>query len=260
MTIAMAMEPSVTRARAASSANALLVSLALGCGGGMPLMHAVHAVAPGDVTMGAGFSGTTAPSAVTRDGAAGDLALLDAAAVAPGLAPWVGARIGLGHDLDAGLTYGGRAVRIDGRRVFALSPTVDLSLGLGATGLLPNRNDPLALRVGGFGGDVPVLVGWRSAGEIYSVWAGARGGGERLRGQRELPLDPGTPELQRTESIAGWHSWAGGLVGLRVGFRHVFAVLEVDAAIHWATFDIAARSASASTFAVAPAGALVAKF
>jgi hypothetical protein len=243
-------------------ASLALVSLlcAAGCGGGAPLLHTAQPVAKGDVTMGAGFSGTAASRNVAAAGTVADLELVRAGAVAPGLAPWVGARLGFGGGVDGGLTYVGRAVRLDGRRVFALSSALDLSLGLGATGLLPQRNDALALRVGGQGLDVPLLVGWRSAGDIYSVWLGARGGFEWLRGQRELPPDPSTPTLLVTERITGRHSWVGGLTGLRIGFRHVFALLEVDAAVHFADIDVAGRPTTATAFALAPSGALVAKF
>lgn len=238
----------------------LVTTVVTGCGGGTPLMHPAHPIARGDVLMGAGFSATKGASAWTSVGKPSDRELVEAATVAPGLAPWVAGRIGFGEGSEAGLTYTGRAVRIDGRRVWALSSALDLSLGVGATGLLPQRQDALQLRVGGEGADVPVLLGWRSAGELYSLWLGARAGGERLRGERELPSTPGTLEVQATEMLSGWHSWAGGLVGLRIGFRHVFAVLEVDGAAHWVRIDLADRQVSVSSFAVAPAAALIAKF
>ncbi|MBM4358304.1 MAG: hypothetical protein FJ096_09360 [Deltaproteobacteria bacterium] len=231
-----------------------------GCGGGVPLMHTAHPVAKGDVTFGAGFSGVTAPVTASREGTPADGELVEAASVAPGLAPWIGGRLGFGAGLDAGLTYSGRAARLDLRRAFPLTGSVDLSVGAGASALLPHRRERLGLRVGGFGADVPVLVGWRSTGEIYAAWFGLRGGAELLRGRRELASDPLSPEILVNEPVGGRHGWAGGLVGMRVGFRHVFAVLEVDAAMHWVTADVAGRAVSSSQLAVAPAAALVSRF
>jgi hypothetical protein len=240
-------------------ANVAFVALT-GCGGGAPLLHTAHAVAKDDVTFGAGFSGVTVPATVARDGRASDVELLEAAGAGPGLAPWVGGRLGLGSGFDAGLTYFGRSVRLDARRAVALSKSVDASVGLGASGLLPHRSDALALRVGGFGADVPLLIGWRSAADVYSLWAGARGGAEWVRGHRELPPDPGAPDVLVNEPLGGWHAFAGGLVGMRVGFRHVFAVLEVDAAMHWVSADIGERRTSLTQLAVVPAAALVSRF
>lgn len=226
----------------------------------MPLVHTAHAVAKDDVTFGAGFSGVTAPSRVLREGRDSDLELLEAAAVGTGLAPWVGARLGFGDGFDAGLSYFGRSARLDARRSLALSREVALSIGLGGSALLPHRREALAARVGGFGGDVPLLVGWRSAADIYSAWIGVRGGAEVLRGQREVASDPVSSVASSNEALEGWHSWLGGVVGLRVGFRHVFAVLEVDAAMNWASFEVAERRASLAAVGVTPAAALVARF
>ena len=43
---------------------------------------------------------------------------LVAAAIAPGLAPFVGARVGVGNNFEGGLTYTCRSVRVDRRRGF----------------------------------------------------------------------------------------------------------------------------------------------
>ncbi len=238
-----------------------LATLALcGCGGGVPLMHSAHPTPEHEVTVGAGFSGTLVTSSLPVSGAQADVDELRTGALSPGIAPWVGARLGFARGFDAGLLYSGRSVRVDGRKSFELTRSLALSLGLGAAGLLPQSRRGSDLRVGGFGGDVPLLFGWRSRADVYSAWIGARGGAELLRGVRELPSDAATPEIVVNEAVNGWHAWSGGVVGLRVGFRYVFAVLEVDAAMHWARGDIAGRPVSVSQLGVAPAGALVARF
>src|SRR5262245_57662550 len=103
---------------------------ASGCGAGAPLLHGAHALPEGTVTLGGGASGTFA-----RGGLSGDLdaarattvpgtpssqarnttyarGALAAAAAPSGVAPWVGARVGMKYDFDAGITYTGRTARI----------------------------------------------------------------------------------------------------------------------------------------------------
>ncbi|MBM4374434.1 MAG: hypothetical protein FJ095_05060 [Deltaproteobacteria bacterium] len=236
------------------------LSFVVGCGGGAPLLHGVQVIPRNTVTFGAGFSGAVLPLEARGQGDASDRQRIETAAVSPGLAPWVGARLGVGAGYDLGLTYTGRLARFDARRVFPLSPSIDLSLGLGASGVLPRRIDSVGVNVSGFGGDLPLLVGWRSAGDIYAVWLGARGGGEALRGQRDLAtsspvgVDPGV------EPVTGWRAYAGGLLGLRVGFRHVHALLELDASMQWVGAELGARHVTLQAFTLAPGGALVARF
>jgi hypothetical protein len=246
----------------ASVRRLLLTALPLvvGCGGGVPLLHGVQVVPSNTVTFGAGFSGSVVPLDTSGQGDASDRERVEAASVSPGLAPWVGARLGVGGGYDLGLTYTGRLARFDARRVLSLSQAVDLSLGLGASGVLPRRIDSVGMNVSGFGGDLPLLVGWRSAGDIYAVWLGARGGGEALRGQRDLASSVPVGAGPGVEPVSGWRAYAGGLLGLRVGFRHVHALLELDASMQWVEADLGSRHVTLQAFTLAPAGALVARF
>jgi hypothetical protein len=238
-----------------------------GCGGAAPLMHTAHPIADGQVTLGAGFSGSInmTPPALGDDQI--DEVVLGEAATAPGFAPWVGARAGLGSDLDAGLLYTARSIRADLRHAWlsyfepesALHSTA-VSLSLGASGLLPKRDDDLGTRVGGFGLDVPLLFGLNSDADVYNAYLGARGGFEYLNGQRELPSDPLDPTLVAVDPITGWHTQIGGLIGLRVGFRYVFATIELSGDYHWASGTIGDTEASFRVFALRPAGALIGRF
>ncbi len=234
-------------------------ALTSACGGAAPLMHPAHAMGEGDVTMGAGFSGVVPvePAALALTDVA--TRSLEEGAISPGLAPWVGGRLGLDGRFDAGLTYTGRSARLDIRRAIEFGAPA-LSIGIGASGLLPKRHDELGLRVGGFGADVPLLIGYQSAADIYSAWIGARGGFELLSGQRDLEPDSQDPAAPLAEDLTGWHVQAGGLLGFRVGFRHVFAVLELGAAMHWAEGEVGTTETTVQQFTLSPAGALVGRF
>lgn len=223
-------------------------------------MHPAHVLPPEHVSIGAGMSGQFAVETHVSELDPVAARVVHEAAFSPGLAPWVSGRMGIEGDLEAGLTYAGRSIRLDLRRAFELDgPT--LSIGLGASGVLPKRRDDLGFRVGGGGGDLPILIGYRSDSEIFALWLGARGGFELLDGHLELDVDPTAPiDTPLVEDISGWHTYAGGLAGLRVGFRHVFAALELSAAMHWADGDVGAESATMRQFGLAPAGALIVKF
>lgn len=247
--------------------TALACALVAGCGGASPLMHTAHPLAEGHVTVGAGFSGSVnvSPPSVSEDQPRE--AVLGEAATAPGFAPWVGGRVGLGNDFDGGLVYTARSIRADIRHAWlsrfepeSAFHSAALSLSLGASGLLPKRDDDLATRVGGFGLDVPLLVGLNSDADVYNVYLGARGGFEYLNGQRELPPDPLDPTLLINEAITGYHGQVGGLIGFRVGFRYLFAAIELGADQHWATATIGDTDASFRVFSLRPAGALIGRF
>lgn len=237
-----------------------LVGAMSACGGASPLMHPPHAVPANEIEVGAGFSAVMDLGAATD--ATSDSEALKHGSVAPGLAPWVSGRLGIDGRYDVGLAYTGRTVRLDARRAFEFGTrTTALSVGAGLSGVLPKRDDELALRIGGFGADVPVVIGFRSPADIYAVWLGVRGGFERLQGEREggdVSLDPSAPVL--VEPIEAWHGTAGGLAGLRVGFAHLFAVFEMGAAMHFVDGQVGGRSQGFQAFTLSPAAALMGRF
>ncbi|MEM1035025.1 MAG: hypothetical protein AAF928_14675 [Myxococcota bacterium] len=252
------------RSPAAGVLGALGLGLLGGCGGAAPLLHTAHPLPEGQYTVGAGTAASfnVGTPTVSAGGVSPEDAVVEAASVAPGFAPWVGARVGLDGAFDAGLLYTARTVRADARRafVFGEDDSFAASIGLGASGLLPNRQDDFGVRVGGFGGDLPILVGYRSTADIYAVYVGARFGAEFLNGQRELPPVDGTDEIPPNEPIRGWHVYTGGLAGFRVGFRYLYAAFELGGDMHWAEASIAERDGVFSVFALRPGGALVARF
>ncbi len=235
------------------------LSLATACGGSVPLVHSAHALARGDMSVAAGFSGALLETTLA-DGDSADVELVEESAVAPGLAPVVSARVGLGSSFEAGLAYTGRAVRVDGRRAFDLGRRFSLSVGLAGSGVISVRDSASGARVGGFGGDVPLVVGWRSSAGVYELWLGARVGVDRLEGERVLPVDPLVPDIVRSDGIVGEHESLGGLIGVQVGLGRLAAVLELDGAAHFARFDVGANKLTFRGLSIAPAAALVGRF
>jgi hypothetical protein len=216
-------------------------------------------LAPGFVDFAAGVSGRAAVGASASNESD---AALERVSVAPGVSPVVAARIGLQGNNELGLGYYGRSVRLDARHAFDIGGAA-LSLGLGASAIVPSR--PTGAQLGddvyGAGADLPVVFGARSTSDLYAVWVGARGGFELLRGT----IPPGaTPAdgaaAPTTLDVDGRHVFAGALVGVRAGFRHLHVALEVDAAYHRAWGTLGATSLTLDAFAVTPAGAIVASF
>jgi hypothetical protein len=260
---------------------ALLGLLALaGCGGGLPLLHPAQTLGAGEVRAMGGLSSNIAVgglSAATRnavnEGAGnpnvptpGDVTYAEgalvAASVAPGIAPVVGARVGLGEGFEGGLAYTGRSVRIDARRAFELSPTLAISVGIAgsaalygseATGDLPNVD---VNHLHGWGADVPVLFGYRSDGDLYMLWIGVRGGWEHVNID-DLTSEPGTQPLGTPPiSLSATRFWGGGLVGAAIGFRHVHVAMELDASYANVTGVYDQTHATIAGAALTPAAAL----
>lgn len=252
----------------------------LGCAGGSPLLHPARTLPAGDVRAQAGLSarfaagGLSTAAAAARDEAATQPIVpstagndttyakgaLVAAAVAPGMAPFVGARVGVGSAFEGGLAYTGRGVRIDLRRGFALSDETDLSIGLGLSAPFYGR-DPGSLpnvdlsKLRGYGGDVPLLVGWESMAGLYKVWAGLRGGYEHVSIEN-VSSDPRPGVPAGGIPLDADRFYGGGVVGLSVGFRAVHVALELQAAyesVH-GTYD--GTTGTVSGVALTPATAL----
>src|SRR5690606_22271519 len=131
--------------------TALACALVAGCGGASPLMHTAHPLAVGHVTVGAGFSGSVnvSPPSVSEDRQR-ESGLRDAGTVLC-VASCVGGGDGFGNDFDGGVVYTARSIRADIRHAWlsrfepeSAFHSAALSLSLGASGLLPKRDDDLA--------------------------------------------------------------------------------------------------------------------
>jgi hypothetical protein len=226
-----------------------------GCGGGAPLLHPAHVLPPGAVRAGAGLSGQIVLRPPPAANGVPTPAKLQQITAAPGVAPWVGARIGIRGDNEGGLTYTGRSVRLDGRHAFSLG-TPTLSVGLGASALAAQRpgggGDGSSVFGGGF--DVPILFGAKSASDLYSIWVGPRAGMEFLSGRVAIN------SMSPLSSVTARHIFAGVLAGIKVGFRHVHAAIELDFAYHRADGTFADGKVGLSQLTLTPGGALLLSF
>jgi hypothetical protein len=269
------------RARGALASLALIAPAA-GCGGGLPLLHPARTLPQGEVRAAAGFSGNiavggfngalrnAANDAAAQQAASGPTApdatfakgAIVAASVAPGLAPYVAARVGIGAQSEGGIAYTGRGVRIDLRHSFDLSRTWALSVGAGGSAVLYGQQQGSPLpdvdlgALHGYGADVPFLVGYQSDGDLYMVWAGARAGWEHVDISNLTSVPNGVALGPTPFSLSATRFWGGGLLGLAVGFRHVHVAMELDAS--YATIDgqFGTAHATVAGVTVAPSTAL----
>lgn len=250
--------------RGRARAQLVLGALSLtGCGGGAPLLHPAHTLPEGDVTFAAGTSGHFALGDLGRADRRLDEAssipggartgaertdfvqgALVRFAVAPGVAPFVGARVGLGSHNEAGLSYFGRGVRLDARHAFEW-PSVALSLGAAVSGALSRAGDRPTRRLSdetgsdaglraieltslrGYGCELPVLFGYRSDADVVKLWAGIRAGLERDLFDVSLVESPDVALATEGDAL---RIYGGGLVGFSVGLSPIEVRVEVDAA------------------------------
>ena len=251
-------------------------------------MHEARALPLGDVRVAGGMSANvplgSSASAITAakndavsnpspsPGTDATLAkgALVLAAVTPGVAPVVAARVGVGARFEGGITYTGRAARIDMRRSFDYGKT-SLSVGAGMTAVfydshVTSEQDQLATvdlsSLHGYGVDVPVLVGWESRGGIFIAWGGARAGWEHyeispISTAPPLMLASGDASQAASFFPLSANRYYGALVaGVAGGFRHVHVALEIDVAYQSITGSFDGSEVTVSGLSAAPAGAV----
>lgn len=236
----------------------LIVALgAMGCGGGLPLLHSVQVLPPGRVSAGAGLSGQVVLQKLPVAAATAQTdptAEIQEKTIAPAIAPWISARVGITGSNEAGLAYNGRAIRLDGRHSFALNKKNSLALSAGFGGELLLVGRPQSGKQGlesllGGGFDIPLLFGWRSTAGLYSAWIGPRPGLSFVRGN----LADGTAFSAQDGRI-------GFVAGLSVGFRQIHVAMELGGAFHFVDAEIATQRLQFNQFTLTPAGALVLTF
>jgi hypothetical protein len=249
------------------------------------------------VSFGAGLSGQFASSGAEtridrgRAAAAGPLAdpatarayaegVLTDALLGPGISPWVSARVGLPRASEAGLTYTGRSLRLDGRHVLSLGSEWALSLGLGASAVLlhPDSSAPgetpegagapaeFGLDANGWGADIPLLVGYQPIDGFVDVWMGARAGFEHISGElRAQDDDPASPRFD----ASGNRLWASALAGVSLGVPPIWLRFELAGTFHRLSGKLTGPEGQpplsfseldAAAWSLAPSGAILGKF
>ncbi len=256
---------------------AAAAALLAGCAGSSPLLHPAHALKAGDVRAMGGLSGNAivgpaagsirdAANAAAQNGsqpvassAYSDGVLADVA-IAPGIAPFVGARVGVGSDFEGGIAYTGRGARLDLRKAFPMGKQDRIALSVGAAfraAFLGRGAESLpgvpTNGLFGWGFDVPLLIGWRSAASLYQVWAGVRAGLDHYSIEPRSTEPVGAPELPGRLSANRF--FAGGVVGLAIGFRYVHVALELDAQFEsvWGSFGGVSGAVQGATLVPASA-------
>lgn len=186
---------------------------------------------------------------------------LVAAGIAPGLAPFLGGRVGVGNAFEGGLVYTGRGVRGDMRRSFD-GEEWSLSLGVGLSASLYGRQQGSDLpnvdlgALHGYGADVPVLAGWQSQSGLYSFWFGPRAGFEHLSVER-LTSEPKSVTLgAQPISLDGDRFSAGGVAGFATGFNHLHVALEAGLAFQTIRGSYNGSEVTVSGLTITPASAL----
>lgn len=271
-------------ARSAFAAVAALAAAAVslaGCAGGSPLLHPARALDTGVVRAAGGVSANVAAGSIAEDlrnareeaaknpdvpGVPGSDATyargaLVAATVAPGLAPFVAARVGAGNRFEGGIAYTGRGARIDLRRSFDSGP-LSFSAGLGVSGAFYGRQQgsPLPnvelVALHGYGADVPLLFGWESDAGLYQAWVGLRAGIEQntienLSSEPKSVIFAGAPIR-----LSATRLWGGGLLGVGTGFRHIHVAAELSLAYQSAVGEYNATHVAIRGVTLTPATAL----
>jgi hypothetical protein len=171
------------------------------------------------------------------------------------MAPWVNFRLGLGRQSEAGVTFSGRAVRVDARRAFE-DEALAVSVGAAASAVLRSSDAGRETAGGtstwgpwGYGFDVPIVLGWRSTAGVVSLWVGARGGFEKLMANASSSI---AIDLRR------WYG--GGVVGLGLGFRHLKGVIELDAYYQGVSGSFAGDDVHLSGVTLSPGAGLIFNF
>jgi hypothetical protein len=241
----------------------------------MPLLHPARTLDAGNVRATGGVSANFALGSLgtDRNAAAAEVGGLNGApqndstyakgaivqaVVAPGLAPFVAARVGVGAQFEAGLTYTGRGARVDLRRSFSWDH-VSLSLGAGASYLFYGSEPSGALpyvdlnSIHGYGADIPVLIGWETGARLFMAWAGLRAGWDHAE---ISALTSEEPAPNSVVELSATRFYGGAVAGFGAGFRHVHVALELDVAYQTLSGSYFNATITVAGVSAAPAAAL----
>ncbi|MEZ4410094.1 MAG: hypothetical protein R3A52_27000 [Polyangiales bacterium] len=246
------------------AAVALCGAAAVGCATGSPMLVPTRVLPAARVELSAGTLYTAPVVSGALDSARASASTPEdqvRAAVAygvspPGVAPYVSARGGLGHDSEGSLALIGPVVRIGARRVLLRDADFRLVGGLNARlAFISGAHQSIASSLSIdesrlYGGEVTLQAGIARR-DIYDLWLGVRTG--YLYSDSRVTQ----PAVSASAFDVGAHRVESGLsVGMRVGFGHVAVAVELEAQLAWSTGSGGGYSGSALGFALVPAGAI----
>jgi hypothetical protein len=167
-----------------------------------------------------------------------------------GISPLLIARFAVEDEVDLGLRLSGSAAQIEGRFGFQLNGELRI-IGSVAPylGWLPLRDSITDQKGLGFryGVDTPWVLAF-SAGGIYEAWTGIC-----------LSVDGASGSLDEEGDgtrFSGFGLRPGALIGFAVGFRRLYALIELTVNHEWWRFDQADTKSELSGFSFTPAFAL----
>lgn len=243
-----------------------------GCAGANPLLHPAHTLKQNQLSIGSGVSSRVVLGASQRkidqaqtlaasdaiDNGDDEQAFVEGALLernlSPGLTPWIGGRVGLGQQWEAGMAYSGYRLRIDGRHAFE-NQTWALSFGAGASVLLMQLDEPGPATVSagsgadqrlasdgyefsasGWGFELPVLLGMRTRSRWFEPWLGLRIGYDQVSGSMPLtsqvtPPGASSEQVFYADAVARRFG-VDGTIGLSAGSAPVFLRLELVTGLH----------------------------
>jgi hypothetical protein len=202
----------------------------------------------------------------------------------PGVAPWVGGRVGIAERTEVGAAYTGTWMRLDARHALE-DRKLALSFGGALLALLAHPSaDPdepgggssgsvAGVDTGGvygWGVNVPVIVGYRSDAEVVQAWGGLIGTFEQAFGSVVLsdatptPGDPITQDDVVKSNINGRRISGAAVLGLAVGMEPIWVAIELSGRYFAldGTLSTAGEKVASdlSGFSIEPAGALIGRF
>ncbi len=238
--------------------------LLAGCATTSPILAPARVLRPGRVEVDLGTAFVAPIAATTLDEgraptASNEQVIRTAASYAftpPGIASYVGGRVGLGHAAEGSLALVGRTLRLGARRELIHDGDFTLSGGLAGRfafvggaldGLMPSFE---VQRANLYGGEASLVAGITRR-DIYDAWVGLRAG--YLYG--DATVQAAAIQPQSFDLTA--HRVEGALaVGMRVGFGHLSAAIELDLRMAWTTGGRDGQKVDALTWALVPAGTL----
>lgn len=221
----------------------------MGCAPALPALSGGSIAPPGRVDTLAGGA-VRVPFGKLRSAASDNQPLRD---VQPGgVAPLVAIRTRLVADLDIGLKLSPTIAELEGRYGFKLGETTSLIGGIAPYGgwIIPNAQEGVDLgdRLGArLGVQAPWVVAL-SIDDMYVAWGGVRIGAEHAWG---------TVDLEGRQSKLSANVFrTGALVGFGLGFRRLWALLELAGDCEWWNVQRAKARRSPFGISLTPAFAL----